>query len=108
MDFRRLIWVWFECDGIHGNSSAGITRLIMSKTSLACGDAGHTSMAPWEACRGGWRVCRCKPDRHGTETKPIWTTEYLKGEVSKRSLRNGQIMAFWSQERPAERVRFVG
>jgi hypothetical protein len=28
-----------------------------------------------EACYGGWRVCRCQPDRRGRKAKPIWTTE---------------------------------
>jgi len=40
-----------------------------------------------EVCCGGWRVCRCQPDRRGTAAKPIWTTEEVEGEVSEKSLR---------------------
>jgi hypothetical protein len=42
-----------------------------------------------EACGGGWRLCRCQPDKRSSKAKPIWMTKEVEGVVSDESLRNG-------------------
>jgi hypothetical protein len=35
----------------------------------------HLTRRLFAACFGGFWLCRCRPDRCGSQAKPIWTTE---------------------------------